>query len=151
MRTLTKILFMAIALSASVTSCKKTSEEQNDNSNEIIGKQTVTVKDSLMTPEILWAFGRIGNVQVSPDESKILYSVSYYSVPLNKSNSELYVMNIDGSDKKQITKSPVKETAAKWMKDSKVIAFLSNESGSMQVWGMNDDGSDKKQITRKIL
>lgn len=146
MKTITKILCMAIALTASVTSCKKTSDE-NKGDNEIIGKHTVNIKDGLMTPEILWSFGRIGNVQVSPDETQILYSVSYYSIPQNKSNSELFVMNVDGSDKKQITKTAVKETAAKWMNDSKTIVFLSNEGGSMQVWGMKADGSSRHQIT----
>lgn len=146
MKTITKILCMAIALTASVTSCKKTSDESKGD-NEIIGKHTVNIKDGLMTPEILWSFGRIGNVQVSPDETKILYSVSYYSIPQNKSNSELFVMNVDGSDKKQITKTAVKETAAKWMNDSKTIVFLSNEGGSMQVWGMKADGSSRHQIT----
>lgn len=148
MKTITKILCMAIALTASVTSCKKTSDESKGD-NEIIGKHTVNIKDGLMTPEILWSFGRIGNVQVSPDETKILYSVSYYSIPQNKSNSELFVMNVDGSDKKQITKTAVKETAAKWMNDSKTIVFLSNEGGSMQVWGMKADGSSRHQITER--
>ncbi len=146
MKTITKLLCMAIALTSVVTSCKKSSEGNKEN-DEIIGKHSVTVKDGLMTPEILWSFGRIGNVQVSPDETKILYSVSYYSIPQNKSNSELFVMNTDGSDKKQITKTAVKETAAKWMNDSKTIVFLSNESGSMQVWGMKADGSSRHQIT----
>ena len=40
-----------------------------------------------MTPEALWAMGRIGSVTVSPDERQIAYTVSYYSVPENKSNS----------------------------------------------------------------
>lgn len=138
---------MAIALTTSVTSCKNSSEANKSSNDEIIGKHTVTAKDGLMTPEILWSFGRIGNVQISPDETKILYSVSYYSIPQNKSNSELYVMNVDGSDKKQITKTAIKEIAARWMKDNKTIAFLSNESGSMQVWKMKADGSNRQQIT----
>ncbi|VBB46376.1 WD40-like beta Propeller containing protein [uncultured Paludibacter sp.] len=150
MKTTIKILCMAIALTTSFTACKKSSEaksESKEESKEIIGKHIVTAKDSLMTPEILWSFGRIGNVQVSPDENKILYSVSYYSIEQNKSNSELFVMNVDGSDKKQITETAIKETAAKWLKDSKTIAFLSNESGSMQVWGMKADGSGRRQLT----
>ncbi|MFV0471748.1 MAG: TolB family protein, partial [Paludibacteraceae bacterium] len=146
MKTTVKIMCMAIALSATFTSCNKTDKSEKD-SDEIIGKQTVKLENGLMTPETLWAFGRIGNVQVSPEEDKILYSVSYYSVKQNRSNSELFVMNIDGTDKKQITKTPLKETAAKWIEGGDIIAFISNESGSMQVWGMNPDGSGRRQIT----
>ena len=150
MKTLTKILCMAIALSTSVTSCKKSSEAKNEDKKDagkLIEKPVITVKDGIMTPETLWAFGRIGGVQVSPDEKRVLYSVSYYSVAENKGNSEIFVMNVEGTDKKQITRTAVKETAAKWLNDNKTIAFLSNESGSMQVWAMDADGSGRKQLT----
>ena len=115
----------------------------------IIGKQSPEIKNGLMTPEVLWSFGRVAGVQVSPDGSKILYSVSYYSIPENKGNSELFVMNADGSDKQQITKTATREASAQWMKDGKHIAFLSSETGTMQLWIMDADGSDRKQITER--
>jgi len=80
-----------------------------------IGKQTPKIENGLMTPEVLWSFGRVASPQVSPDGTKILYSVSYYSISENKGNSELFVMNADGSDKKQITKTATREAAAKWL------------------------------------
>lgn len=113
----------------------------------VIGKQHPTITNRLMTPEVLWSFGRVGGVQISPDKTKVLYSVSYYSITENKGNSELFVMNTDGSDKKQITKTATREAAAKWMKDGQHIAFLSSETGSMQLWTMKADGSERKQIT----
>ena len=133
---------MAIALTAAVSACDTKKEDA-----PLIEKQVPVIENGRMTPEILWAFGRVGNVEVSPDETKILYSVSYYSVEQNKSNSELFVMNTDGSGKKQITKTANKEIAAKWMSDSKHIAFLSNESGSMQLWTMKDDGTARTRLT----
>lgn len=133
---------MAIALTAAVSACDTKKEDA-----PLIEKQVPVIENGRMTPEILWAFGRVGNVEVSPDETKILYSVSYYSVEQNKSNSELFVMNADGSGKKQITKTANKEIAAKWMNDSKHIAFLSNESGSMQLWTMKDDGTARTRLT----
>ncbi len=135
---------MAIVLSAVVSACDTKKDEA-----PVIEKQVPVIENGLMTPEVLWAFGRVGNVEISPDETKILYSVSYYSVEQNKSNSELFVMNVDGSEKKQITKTASKEIAAKWMNDSKRIAFLSNESGSMQLWTMNDDGTGRKQLSER--
>ncbi|HPT44047.1 MAG TPA: alpha/beta fold hydrolase, partial [Paludibacteraceae bacterium] len=139
-----KTTLMAIVLSAVVSACDTKKDE-----GPIIEKQVPVIENGLMTPEVLWAFGRVGNVEISPDETKILYSVSYYSVEQNKSNSELFVMNVDGSEKKQITKTASKEIAAKWMNDSKRIAFLSNESGSMQLWTMNDDGTGRKQLSER--
>lgn len=136
-----KIKTMLMALAVLATSCATKDE------TPLIGKQNPKIENGLMTPEVLWSFGRIAGTQVSPDGTKILYSVSYYSIPENKGNSELFVMNTDGSDKKQITQTPVREASAKWMKDGEHIAFLSSESGSMQLWIMNADGSKRKQIT----
>jgi len=133
---------MAIAVLAT-TSCAT-----KDNS-PIIGKQNPEIINGRMTPEVLWAFGRVGGLQVSPDGKRVLYSVSYYSVAEDKGNSELFVMNADGSDKKQITESAVREASAKWMNDNEHIAFLSSESGTMQLWIMKSDGSDRQQITER--
>jgi dipeptidyl aminopeptidase/acylaminoacyl peptidase len=133
---------MAIAVLATASCATK------DNS-PIIGKQNPEIKNGRMTPEVLWAFGRVGGLQVSPDGKRVLYSVSYYSIPEDKGNSELFVMNADGADKKQITETAVREASAKWMNDNEHIAFLSSESGTMQLWIMKSDGSDRKQITER--
>jgi len=121
---------------------------EKDESN-IIGKQQPKIENGRMTPEVLWSFGRVAGMQVSPDGKKVLYSVSYYSIPENKGNSELYVMNADGSDKKQITHTATREAAAKWMNDSESIAFLSSEKTTMQLWMMKSDGSNRRQITER--
>ena len=135
---------MAIALTT-LAACD--SNTKTDDEAPLIGKQNPKIENGLLTPEVLWSFGRIGGVQVSPDESKILYTVSYYSVEQNKSNSEIMVMNADGTDRKQITASANRESAAKWMNDSKTIAFLSNETGTSQLWTMKADGSRRTRLT----
>jgi len=132
---------MAIALVAA--SCG-TKDETN-----IIGKQLPKIENGLLTPEVLWSFGRVANMQISSNGEQVLYSVSYYSVPENKGNSELFVMNADGSDKKQITETATREASAKWMNDNQTIAFLSSETGTMQLWTMKYDGSHRTQITNR--
>ena len=138
---LIKSTLMAIAVAAPSCSPKEDST--------VIGKQNPKIENGRMTPEVLWSFGRVAGTQVSPDGTKVLYSVSYYSIPENKGNSEIFVMNADGSDKKQITKTATREAAAKWVKDGEHIAFLSSETGSMQLWTMKADGSDREQITKR--
>ena len=113
----------------------------------LIGKSDIRIKDGRMTPEALWAMGRIGVMNVSPDGKKVVYTVAYYSVPENKSNREVFVMNADGSDNKQITKTGFAENEAVWIKGGTKIAFLCNESGSSQLWEMNPDGTDRKRLS----
>ncbi len=139
-----KIKSMLMAMAVLATSCAT-----KDSDAPIIGKHNPTIENGRMSPEVLWSFGRLGGVQISPKGDKVLYSVSYFSVPDDKSNSELFVMNTDGTNQKQITKTAVREAAAKWMNDGERIAFLSSDSGSMQLWIMNADGSNRKQITER--
>lgn len=130
---------MAMALTA--VSCS------NSSDSPVIGRQYPEIKDNRMSPEVLWAMGRVGGVQVSPDGKRVLYSVSYYSVEQDKSNSDLFMMNTDGTGKYQITDTEFREVAAKWFKGGEKIAYLSSKSGSMQLWIMDADGSDKERVT----
>ena len=138
------LLFMSAAMM--LASCGGTKDAGQNGT--LIERSDIKIEGKRMTPEALWAMGRIGSVAVSPAEKKIAYSVAYYSVPENKSNNELFVMNADGSSNRQITRDSWQESQPVWIKDGKKIAFLCNESGSSQVWEMNPDGTERKQLTR---
>jgi len=114
----------------------------------LIERSDIQIEGKRMTPEALWAMGRISGVAVSPDEKQIAYTVAYYSVPENKSNREVFVMNTDGTGNQQITRTPWQENEVNWIKGGTKLAFLSNESGSSQLWEMNPDGSGRKQLTQ---
>ena len=120
-----------------------------DKSTEapLITKNQLELSSDIMTPEVLWSFGRLGDVQVSPSGEKILYGVSYYSIEQNKGNRELFVMNSDGSEKLQLTKSPENEYNAIWHPDAEKIVYLSSTSGEVQAWVMNADGTGKQKIS----
>ena len=124
-------------------------QTQKSDTGEIIGKSSPKIENGIMTPEVMMSLGRVGGVELSPDKQKILYGVTYVSIPENKSNRELFVMNIDGSDKKQITRTPKSEQNAVWFQNGEKIAFLSTESGNSQLWVMNADGSQRVQISNQ--
>ena len=109
-----------------------------------IGKSDITLKSDLMTPEALWAMGRIGGHQASPDGKRIVYQVSYYSVKENKSHTVIYVMDADGKNNKMLTTSAKSESDAVWTANGQKIAFLCDG----QIWEMNADGSDRRQLTK---
>lgn len=113
----------------------------------IIGKQEIRIKDKKLTPEALWAMGRIGSSTISPDGKQIAYTVSYYSVKENKSHTVIYVMNADGTNNLLLTTTADSEMEPAWIKGGSKIAFLSAASGSMQLWEMNPDGSERKQLS----
>ena len=139
---------MAIALSAGMLACGSGQDKAKETGDApLIGKSEIKIADGIMTPEALYSFGRLSDVQVSPDNAKVLYGVTYVSIEQNKTNRELFTMNIDGTDNKQITKTPKSENNAVWVKNGSKIAFLTSESGSSQIWEMNPDGTDRIQIS----
>ena len=63
-----------------------------DNNDVKIGKQNIKLTSDLMTPEALWAMGRIGAAEASADGKQIVYQVGYYSVKANKSQQKIAIM-----------------------------------------------------------
>ncbi len=108
-----------------------------------IGKQNIKLQSKLMTPEALWAMGRIGSCSASPDGKRIVYQVGYYSVKANKSQQKIAVMNADGTANITLTTGSKSETDATWL-DNETIAFITGG----EVWAMKADGSDRKQLSK---
>jgi dipeptidyl aminopeptidase/acylaminoacyl peptidase len=137
------------ALAVMIISCKDTKKPGGEDSQvqKVIWKSDLNLESDLMTPEILWSFGRVSGVEISPDQSKILCGVSYYDIEENKGNRELYSLNPDGSAWTRLTATPKSEFNALWRPDGKKIGYLSSASGTVQLWEMNPDGSGKKRIS----
>ena len=117
-----------------------TIKAQNDVN---IGKSNIKLNSRMMTPEALWAMGRIGTVEASPDGKRVVYQVGYYSVKANKSRQVICVMNSDGSDNKQLSVSQKSETDPTWL-DNETIAFICGG----EIWAMKADGSDRRQLSK---
>src|SRR5690554_7807670 len=83
--------------------------------NEIIGQANPVIENGIMTPEVLHSFGRVGSFEVSPDKTSLLYQVTYVSIPQNKSNSELFIMKSDGSEKRRLTVTNISESNPHWI------------------------------------
>ena len=100
-----------------------------------------------LTPELLWALGRLSDPQVSPDGQRVVYGVSFYDIEKNRGNRDLYSISSRGGAARRITAFQGNEFNARWRPDGRRVGFLSGQSGSVQLWEMNPDGSDKTRIT----
>ena len=120
------------------------------NAQTMIGKTTdltgLTTNDR-MTPEALWAMGRIGGAAASPDGKTVAYQVGYYSVKQNKSHQMLYTQTADGKQQTVLTTSAKSETDPAWIEGGKRIAFLTDG----QLWSMAPDGTNRRQLTKSDI
>ncbi|MDR1897202.1 MAG: S9 family peptidase [Prevotellaceae bacterium] len=122
--------------------CACDADKQQQNAVPMIEKKDIRIANRLMTPEVLWHFGRIGNVAVSPDGKNIAYTVTWYDIEQNASNSEIYIMDIDGNNKKQLTRTFERESVIQWRPDGEYIGFVRQG----KLFEIKPDGNDEREI-----
>jgi Tol biopolymer transport system component len=93
---------------------------------------------------------RLGARSLWPDFSPNGTRIVFMSQPVGAPTGtpfQLYLINRDGGDLVQLTATTWTNEEPAFAPDGSKIAYLSTESGAMQVWVMNADGSDRKQLT----
>ena len=141
-----KIFIMAaIALAAAGCSTSSQTDEKPIGPTPFAELPKSQYGDDYLTPEALWAMGRIGGADIHPTTGHIIYSVTYYSVKENRSNSELFVLPAGATEPIQLTFDNKYQGTAHWMSETE-ISYISTESGSAQVWKMalTIDGNNAK-------
>jgi TolB protein len=81
----------------------------------------------------------------SPDGTR----VAFISNRDQAGNTEVYVMNADGSNVQRLTNNPAADTTPTWNPQGTQIAFVSDRSGSPQIWVMGIDGLGQRQLTHE--
>ena len=125
----------AIALAAAGCSSSSQTDDKPIGPTPFTDLPKSQYGDDYLTPEALWAMGRIGGADIHPTTGHIIYSVTYYSVKENRSNSELFVLLAGATEPIQLTFDNKYQGTAHWMSENE-ISYISSESGSAQVWKM---------------
>jgi Tol biopolymer transport system component len=89
--------------------------------------------------------------EIQPDWNAAGNQVAYSRCGRGEfSNCDIWVMNADGSEKTQLTSTPVpvQETWPAWSPDGTMITYTSNAEDVFQdVWVMNADGTNQTRLT----
>lgn len=105
------------------------------------------IKAGVFTPEVMWKMGRIGSAVLSPDGNALAYTVTYYNMEENRGVTSVYVRDMVSGGSSQLTDFASNNADPKWSADGSRLYFLSDRSGSNQIWSMAADGSDVKQVS----
>ena len=98
------------------------------------------------TPEIMWKMTRIGQQRLSPDGSQLIYTTTQYNMAENRGITLLWLRDMATGAERALTDYTSTNTSPQWL-DNATIAFMSNRSGSMQVWAMPVAGGAAQQVT----
>jgi dipeptidyl aminopeptidase/acylaminoacyl peptidase len=93
---------------------------------------------------------RVGNPKMSPDGKQIVYTVSRVDTEDDKSVSELWMVDWDGSNNLQLTYGTESASAPEWSPDGRFLAFTSSRPGKAkgsQVWVLDRRGGEARQVT----
>ncbi|MGH9720964.1 MAG: prolyl oligopeptidase family serine peptidase [Bryobacteraceae bacterium] len=97
--------------------------------------------------QALMRLARVSDPQISPDGRTVAYTVQTIDLENNKRPKQIFTAPVDGSAApRQLTRTGNNERA-RWMPDSRQIVYVSDLSGSSQIWIMNADGAGPRQIT----
>jgi dipeptidyl aminopeptidase/acylaminoacyl peptidase len=103
-------------------------------------KRPFTIRD-------LYHIKTIDNPHFSPDGSKIVFSLREDNLEKGKSVTNLYVINSNGTNLRQMTTSSSSDGSPQWSPDGTSILFVSTRSGSPQAWLLPADGGEATELT----
>jgi Tol biopolymer transport system component len=90
-----------------------------------------------------------GPAEFSPDGQKIVFSRSAANEGDAYYNFDIYTMNVDGSDVRQLTNDPEYDAGPHWSPDGSKITFVSAREKHFETFIMNPDGSDQTGLTQR--
>lgn len=90
---------------------------------------------------------RIGDLVLSPDGKQIAFTVTSYQFEEAKKTQSIWVMDVHGKEKFQLTSSEKYDRSPMWSPDGQTIAFISDRSGKDQLYLISVDGGEARQLT----
>ena len=92
---------------------------------------------------------RVGNPLVSPDASKVIYSVRSTDSDKNRGHTEIWLLDLIDAQAtpRRLTHSEASNSDPEWSPTGDAIYFLSSRSGTAQVWRLPLNGGEAAQVT----
>jgi dipeptidyl aminopeptidase/acylaminoacyl peptidase len=96
----------------------------------------------------LIGLGRITEVTIAPGSERLVFEVAWHQTTSNKIVKELWSMPADGSgEPRPLVRGPHSNGAPRFSPDGRTLAFLSDRSGSRQVWLLPVEGGEAARLT----
>ncbi|MCU7515107.1 MAG: S9 family peptidase, partial [Ignavibacteria bacterium] len=95
----------------------------------------------------LYKIKNVGSPVLSPDGKKIVYTVSTSDMEKGKTNTDIYIMNADGTENKGFATDEKSEFNPFWDNKGEGVYYLSSKEGSVQLYYQPVSGGSAKKLT----
>ena len=104
---------------------------------------------SPLTPDTLvYGFTSASDPQISPDGSRIAYVLGRVSRDDEKAESQVWLMNRDGSNRRQLTFGGKASGLPRWSPDGAALAFVSDRVETAGLFVLPMQGGEAREVTR---
>ncbi|HEY9046211.1 MAG TPA: S9 family peptidase [Ohtaekwangia sp.] len=102
-----------------------------------------------MRPSDVYKLKSVSDPQLSPDGNWIAYVVSTPDSAKDKYDSDVWMINWEGTESLRLTTSAEGESRPRWSPDGKYLTFLSSryETKSSQIWKLDRRGGEAVKLT----
>ena len=91
---------------------------------------------------------RVGDPQLSPDGTRVLFTRTITAMPAGTRNADIWMVPADGSAVAQpFIESAKSDNSPRFIPGSMRVAFLSSRDGALQIYVADADGRNAKAVT----
>jgi dipeptidyl aminopeptidase/acylaminoacyl peptidase len=109
----------------------------------------MTVKRSVRA-EDLALLQLASDAQIAPDASAVAYVVTTMDREADRYRSAIWLTRTDGSPPRRFTSGTHRDTMPRWSPSGEELAFLSDRTGSDQLWVIPRNGGEARQVTNFV-
>lgn len=98
-----------------------------------------------LTVEDLWGMQRMGEAELSPDGERLVFTVTEYDMEKNSGITQLWIVDSQGQNLKQLTRSGNNHTP-RWKPDGSAITFLSDRNETSSIYSLSMQGGEAQPV-----
>jgi dipeptidyl aminopeptidase/acylaminoacyl peptidase len=101
------------------------------------------------TVEDMVSMERVGSPAVSPDATRVIYTVRTTDLAKNRGHTELWMVDLRAAKPvpQRLTSNAASSSDPEWSASGDAVYFLSSRSGSSQVWRLAVAGGEPTRVT----
>jgi dipeptidyl aminopeptidase/acylaminoacyl peptidase len=105
------------------------------------------------TVEDMVGMERVGSPAVSPDATRVIYTVRETDLAKNRGHTELWMVDLRAAKPvpQRLTSNTASSSDPEWSASGDAVYFLSSRSGSSQVWRLPIAGGEATRVTDLAL